>query len=423
MKKQVMHNIRKAGKRLSVIGMCILLTGFFTGCEKKEEVPEVSLSLWVDTKNSAIFEDALEEFQELYKDEVKFNFAVTVEKEMSNKETVLADPENAADIYMFADDQLEEMWRAGALLEITENADEIIRAVGGKESAAAQAVMREDKVYAYPLTAGNGYFLYYNKGYFKEDDVKDLNRVLEIAAANKKKFSMDFTSGWYIFSFFKAAGLDLTCNEDGISNSCNWNATDTKYTGVDVVKSMLDIAGHEGFESCNDDLFMEGIENGTIIAGINGAWNAEAIQKSWGENLAVVKLPTYSLKGDKVQMCSFTGYKMMGINAYTKQPQWSMKLAQFLTGEKIQLKRFEEIGECPANENVQNQENVQSSPFVLALQQQEPYAYIQNVADPFWDASCVLGTVIASKNENHRDLQELLDDAVAGITAEPKEEE
>ena len=40
-------------------------------------------------------------------------------------------------------------------------------------------------MYAYPLTADNGYFLYYNKAYFSEEDVQSLDRILELALDTK----------------------------------------------------------------------------------------------------------------------------------------------------------------------------------------------------------------------------------------------
>lgn len=397
--------------------------GTFTACGKKEsKIPTVKLSLWVDSPNAEFFNDALEEFQKMYEDEAKFDFAVSVESEISNKETVLENIKGAADIYMFADDQLEELWRNDALLEITDDTDEIIDAVGGEENGAAVASMREGKLYAYPLTAGNGYFLYYNKEYFTEEDVKDLNSILDVAAANQKKFSMDFTSGWYLYSFFKAAGLELSGNEDGVSNSCNWNATDTTYSGVDVVNAMLEVAEHEGFLSCPDAAFLTGIEDGSIIAGVNGAWNADKVKAAWGDNYAATKMPECTIKGDSLQMWSFNGYKLVGINAYTKNPEWAMKLAKFITSEEMQLKRFENIGECPANQKVWNLEKVQQSPVIAALKEQERFGSVQNVADPFWNASCILGTTIAAKNGDNKDLQELLDDTVEKITAKPKED-
>ena len=47
------------------------------------------------------------------------------------------------------------------------------------------------KLHAYPMTASNGYFLYYNKEYFTEEDVKSFDRMLEIAEKNEKNFLMN----------------------------------------------------------------------------------------------------------------------------------------------------------------------------------------------------------------------------------------
>ena len=387
------------------------------GCKAGSKLPEISLSVWSDERNQELLEGMIAEFEEKYKDEATFSITVSDESELTCKETVLMNPEAAADVYIFADDQFEELWRAGALLEITENTDAVIEANGGAEGGAIRSAMRDGKLYAYPETAGNGYFLYYNKEYFSEEDVKSFDRILDVAAQNGKKVAMDFSSGWYIYSFFKGAGLELECNEDGVTNRCNWNANDTKYKGVDVAQAMLDISMHDGFVSCVDDDFMIGVKNGSIIAGINGAWNAADIQKAYGENYAAVKLPEYTLAGDSVQMCSFAGYKLVGVNAYSKNPHWAMMLAEWITNEENQIKRFEAVGECPSNVNAAADEKVQTSPAVAALTAQSKYGYTQSVADQFWDPACVFGTTIAAKNIDGKDLQTLLDNLVEKVTA------
>ena len=48
-------------------------------------------------------------------------------------------------------------------------------------------------------------------------------------------------------------------------------------------------------------------------------------------------------------MSSFTGYKMMGVNAYSKYPEWAAKLADWLTNEENQTIRFEERNQGPSN--------------------------------------------------------------------------
>ena len=113
----------------------------------------------------------------------------------------------------------------------------------------SKVVTRDGKVYAYPFSAGNGYFLYYNKKYFSGDDIKSLDTMLKKAVDNGKKITMNLTSGWYLYSFFRGAGLELSCAEDSSGNICNWNATDTKIKGNDVTESLLSLAASAGFVS------------------------------------------------------------------------------------------------------------------------------------------------------------------------------
>ena len=282
--------------------------------------------------------------------------------------------------------------------------------------------MRDGKLYAYPETAGNGYFLYYRPSYFSGEDIKSIDEILKTAAANDKKFAMDFSSGWYIYSFFKGAGLNIDYDVNTGVSTCTWNAVDGKYKGVDVVRSMLKIAGHPAFVSSTDDSFLSGVRDGSIIAGVNGAWNADSVKEAWGEDFAAAKLPCYTINNEQVQMCSFTGYKLVGVNVHTEYPEWSMKLAEYLTGEDIQLRRFEEIGECPANVKVAQTEEVQASPVIAALAEQSRYGFTQNVPPTFWGPSELLGTTIAGLNRDNRDLQELLDEMVAAVEAPETDE-
>lgn len=389
------------------------------GCQEKT-LPTVKLSVWwSDEDDRGLIYETIEAFQKEYAKEAVFEVTVSTESVLSLRETVLANPSAAADIYMFADDQFDVLRGVGALLEITENADSVIAANGGVENGACRAAMKDGKLYAYPVTAGNGYFLYYNSAYFTDEDIKDLDRIVEISAKNGKKTSMDYSSGWYIYSFFRGAGLELGVNEDGVTNHCNWNTTDAKYTGVDVAEAMLSLATRDGFLCCDDDGFVNGVKDGSIIAGINGAWNVETVKKAWGENFAAAKLPCYTLAGDKVQMCSFSGYKMLGVNAYSENGSWAMKLAEYLSSEETQIRRFEIIGECPSNVNAASSEVVRSAPAMTALSEQSRYADTQRVADTYWNPSYIFGITLAGGNPDHKELQVLLDIMVKGITAQP----
>ena len=420
-----MKKLTKNLKKITALYMAVVLvfvTFLLGGCNKNEKKPPtVRLSLWCSAENINMVKQLLEDFQEQYKSEAVFNIILSEEDEITCKDTVLANPKNAADVFMFASDQFEDLYRAGALLPVSFETDRVIEENGGKTSSAVTTFMRYDKLYAFPATAGNGYFLYYNKNYFTEEDVKSLDRILEVAAQNNKKFSMDFKSGWYIYSFFKGAGLNVELNDNKLTNSCDWNSRTNSITGVDVTQAMLDIASHKGFFSCGDEDFIKGVRNGDIIAGVNGAWNAKTVKESFGDGYAATKLPEYSVGGQSVQMSSFMGYKAVGVNAYTGNEEWAMKLARFITNEESQLVRFENIGDCPSNVNAMASEAVKSDPAVSALAKQSKYAYLQDVAETFWTPAYTFGTIIAAGNPDGTNLQELLDDMVEQIERIPEE--
>lgn len=421
--------MRKTGRyRLLADGIALLAVialgaVAFTGCAKKEaKLPKAVLSVWGSESSVPLLEEGIEEFKKLHADEVDIEYTISKEGEDTCKEAILKDPEHAADLFMFPDDQFDELYQTGVLHEVEEHGDELLDAVGGKDTSIAEVVTRDGKVYAYPETAGNGYFLYYNKAYFDDSDLQTMDGLLKKAGKAGKKFTMDFANGWYIYSFFDAAGLKLQLNEDGKSNSCSWNAADTEYKGTDVVKAMLKIASDPAFISLDDEAFVKGVQNGSVIAGVNGPWNASNVEKAWGKDYGAVKLPTYTIKGKQLQMHSFAGYKLMGVSAHSKYPEWSMRLAEFLTNKENQLKRFKKIGECPVNVEAAGSKEVQAAPAVAALAEQSAYSNVQRVAEPFWNAAGKLGISIAGKNSDHRDLQELLDEMVEETEQTAKEQ-
>ena len=98
--------------------------------------------------------------------------------------------------------------------------------------------------------------------------------LLNRAAQTGQKVAFPMNNGWYLYSFFRGAGLEMQLSEDGVTNTCNWNATDTAITGVQVLSSLLEIARHPGFISADSDTFVTGIKDGPICV------NAPEIRRS-----------------------------------------------------------------------------------------------------------------------------------------------
>lgn len=414
--------------------LSVLLTGFIavtllSGCaggggtqqsetENQEAVPtekisgKVELKVWAEESTFDALSQMVDSFKEEYKGQADFDITLEQNVDAYTKANVLADVHNAADVFVMVDDQVASLAAAGALYPVP-NVEEVKAA---NVQTAVDAATINDVLYAYPMTADNGCFLYYNKKYYKDSDVTTLDNVLQVAADHKKKVAMDWGSGWYLYSFFGQTGLDFGINEDGVTNHCNWNSKDGDIKGVDIASAMLEIAANPGFASMSDGDFIAGAQKGTVIAGVSGVWDSDALKKAWGNDLGAVKLPTYTVAGKQVQMTSFSGCKLIGVNAYSKDAEWAAKLADWLTNEQNQTLRFQMNGQGPSNTKAAESDAVKTDVAIQAVIAQSEFGELQRVGNSYWDATATFGNALASGNPEHKKLQQLMDDLVAGIT-------
>lgn len=417
--------------RTFLLFMTMLLSVSMCGCgknsQKKETMttstePEsalasdsgdVSLLVWGAEEDEALLKQIIKSFETEYQGQADFNIIFAPQGESGCTNTLMGGLEEGADVFAFADDQLNTLVAAGAL-EPVENAD----AVKSEHlEGAVEAASVGNTLYAYPLTADNGYFMYYNKKYFTKKDIRTLDRILDIAGEHNKKFAMDWSSAWYVYSFFGNTGLEVGLTENGITNFCTWNKKRGAVKGTDVAKAMLSIAKQPGFLSATDSDFLAGVQDGSVIAGVSGVWNAVAVEKAWGKHYAAAKLPTYTCKGQQIQMSSFSGYKLIGVNAYSKHYAWASKLAEWITKEENQQLRFQMRGQGPSNIKAAKSVDVQNSPAITALLEQSEFSCLQRIGGNYWEPVAVFSGNMAAGNPSGEDLQKQLDRMVEGITA------
>ena len=206
-------------------------------------------------------------------------------------------------------------------------------------------------------------------------------------------------------------------NEDG-TNTCNWNATDTKYTGADVATAISAICANSTLVNCVNEDAQAFALNGEMIADVNGTWATTAFQEAYGDGYAAAKLPTFTVNGDQVQMGSFAGYKFVGVNAYSKNTGWAMLLAEFITNESSQTKIGIATGEGPSNLVAASSEEIASAPALAALAAQSEFASLQRVGNEYWGPAATLGQLLVEGSYPY--VQAILDEAVAGITQAPQ---
>ena len=103
---------------------------------------------------------------------------------------------------------------------------------------------------------------------------------------------MTLASGWYNASFFYGAGFTTGLNDDG-TTTMDWNGTSADgYTGVDVVKGMLDITSNPAFMAVADGDMSNQLASGNLAACVSGTWDAAAVQEAFGDGSAACALPT-----------------------------------------------------------------------------------------------------------------------------------
>ena len=374
----------------------------------------VDLTLWVSETDAyqKVMKEIVDNFKNEYKD-VDFNITIGSESEANTKDDLLKDVESGADVFAFADDQINELVKAGALQEVSQTYTYDPKEVD--LDAAVNSATVDGKLYAYPMTASNGYFLYYDKSVIPDEDAGSLDKILEDCQKAGKTFGMELSNAWYLYSFFKGAGLEATLNDDGKTTDCNWNSKDNNPTGAQVAEAITAAAKNKAFKNLGNDDQMSAIKDGTMAACVNGTWSSGTVSDAWGKNLGAAKLPTFTCNGKQVQMGSFKGFKHIGVNAYSKQTGWAMLLAEYITNADNQKKIYDATGEGPANKA---DLEAASSPALNALNAQGDYASLQRVGANFWTPANSLGQSLAEGK--YSDAQKLLDDAVKGITAAVK---
>ena len=417
--------MKKSVKKVMLPVMAAAMAVSF-GALVSAEDETISLTVWGAEEDQTLLKELTDNFQAAYPDQT-FDIQIGVESESTAKDTVLTDVEAAADVYAFADDQISDLIKAGALLKLDDYA-EVLQMAGktlddvkdANVEGSVDAATIDGGLYAFPRAADNGYFLYYDASVLSEEDVASWSSLLEAADAAGKKVGMTLASGWYNASFFYGAGFTTGLNDDG-TTAIDWNGTSADgYTGVDVVKGMLAISGSPAFMAIADGDISNQLASGNLAACVSGTWDAMTAQEVFGDGYAATKLPTFTVGDQEVQQGSVAGYKYIGVNGYSENSGWAVLLADYLSNEEAQQKFFDERESGPSNKNVGASDAIKENVALSALAQQSEYAQAQKVGGKYWDPAKTFGELIAQGTlaaDDDAAIQEALDNLVEGVTA------
>lgn len=417
--KKLMSGFMSVMVALTVLSGCASGTGANKSNNVKKadnkslESGDVTLTVWSGKEDEELIKKISDEFIKEHKNEANITIKWSEMAEGECRSNLLGDILNGPDVYTTTDGEVSTLAAGGGAAQVTDQK----QLKSENLESAVDAVTINDKTYAYPITADNGYFLYYNKQYFSDEDIKSLDTIINKASAAGKKFAMDWSSGWYLYSFFGLSGLELKLNDDGITNSCNWNTTEGSVKGADIIASLKTIAANPGFESMPQDKWLEGVKNGEVVALVSGVWDDKAIKEAWGDSFATATLPSYLCAGKQIQMGSFFGYKVIGVNPYSKHIKWADELARYISNSDNQKLRFEMRGQAPSNTEAANSDEVKKSSAVQTVLKQSENSVLQRIGGNYWGAMSELGEMLVSGSASNTSNQEIIDKVVKEITS------
>lgn len=342
----------------------------------------------------------------------KINLTVDAVGEDSAATHMLEDVSNGADLFVFAQDQLNRLKTAGALAAVSGNQLNKIKIENSAESVDAATL--NSKVYAYPFTSDNGYFLMYDKTVVKPEHVGRIEDIIADCVAADKNINYNiFGSGFYTASYFMATG----CSNLWMINSKNafykYEDNYNSEKGMIACKAIRQIAQYPIFSN-GDDPTKLGKKLGACVTGM---WNYSVAKDAIGDNLGCAKMPTFTVDGQDYNIGSYSGYKLLGVKPQedTNKVRLCKLIARYLSGQDCQEERFNAVEWGPTNNVVSALDKVKQQPGLKALEEQKPYAHPQTACPSGWfDAVQALATGIKA-NSTDADLQKQLTQYVANI--------
>ena len=255
------------------------------------------------------------------------------------KANIGTDPSAGADVYMFANDQIPDLLKAGGIAKLGGGTLDAIKA--NNSETTVNTVTYEGAVYGVPFT-GNTWFMYYDKSVFSDEDIKSLDAML-----GKGKVAFPLDNSWYIASFYVANGCTLF-GANGGDAAAGFDFSGDK--AVAVTNYLVDLIANPNFS--NGDVGT----NADAKAFFSGTWDYQKALDAYGDNLGIAAAPSITIDGELKQMKAFAGSKAIGVNPatalYGSNPQVAVALAAYLGGTEAQKAHYETRNIIPTDVNI-----------------------------------------------------------------------
>ena len=353
---------------------------------------EYTITVWAAEKVVDLTKKQIGDFNNSNDMGIKFNATVEAVGEGDAATKMITDVEAGGDIYFFAQDQFNRLVQAGALGALGTKAAEFVQT--NNVEAAVTAATTGEAFYAYPVTADNTFFVFYDKSVVKEESLGNIANMIADCEAAGKTFCFDLKNGWYLPAFFFGTGCKSVWEADSdgkfLAVVDNFNSD----KGFIAAKALNTVMSSDKFVSTSETSEFD--NNAGFV--VSGTWNTENAKSILGDNFGAAPLPKFVVDGTEYQLSPYTGSKLVGVKPHTdaKLNAACHQLAQYLTGEQAQVERFEAAGWGPSNIAAAQSDKVLADAVLGSIAQQAPYSVYQgNIPGNWWGNSAqVLGEAL-----------------------------
>ena len=332
------------------------------------------------------------------------------------QEAVLKDVGEAADVFMFASDQLPSLVEAGAIARLGGNTEAMVKETNAESVVATVTV--DDAIYGIPFTH-NTFFMFYDKTILDESDIVSLEKIMaKQTADNVYNFYFESAGGWKLGAYYYGAGLSVF-GPDGndLNAGVDWN----NETGVAVTNYLIDLINNPKCAYDGEISVSELAGDHRIGAWFDGSWNYDLYKGILGDDLGMAVIPTFNPDGTDHQLLGFYGSKCIGVNAKSQNMAAAVAFATFLGNEENQVLRYELSAQIPANMNASESEAVKADPLAAILIKESNEASVAQPANSvfsarYWTYANTIPTEIRSGEITKDNVQEKLDIFVKAMT-------
>ncbi len=381
------------------------------------EVQDITLKVWCP--QNQVDTGIMEKQQAAFAAEhPEYNITWTTEIVGEDKcqEPLLKDVGAAADVFMFASDQLPSMVEAGAIARLGGATEEMVNTTIA-ESVVAMAKV-DDALYAIPFTH-NTFFMFYDKTILDESDVASLEKIMaKETADNVYNFYFESAGGWKLGCYYYGAGLSIF-GKDGsdLAAGVDWN----NEKGVAVTNYLIDLINNPKCAYDGEISVSELVGDHRLGAWFDGAWNYDLYKEALGDDLGMTIIPTFNPDGNDYQLLGFYGSKCIGVNAKSPNMAAAVAFAAYLGNEENQIMRYELSAQIPANMAAGESEAVKADPLATVVVEEANKASVAQPANStfssrYWTYANAIPTEIRSKEITKDNVQEKLDAFVTAMT-------